>query len=553
MATSAAARRGKARLDAFRAAKKTAVASSSEASEGDVRRGDGAGATTVAEDFDYRHVHHAPVVARVNDDDRHDGAARATTSPPPPAAYVVATSNPFADVEDEYGESDAFERSRSVVSGTVDEVSPVVVRDAVVSSLDVSNAYSVLADQYSGVVAEKNREEETEEERAQDESEDEAARGVLGVTTSTSRAREQYERVMRALGGDDKSESDIFQRSREELKAPDTPTTMAAPELEAIIESVRADTSISAATSRAVREDQSEIAMLQDVIDEMTSEKLGLMRGLQKSQAMMDELATENDLLTQRYNETKSQLTHVQSELDKLWIEFQQSSAMNNVVTHDRDSLSMSAVDANERVHALAAEVVNLEERLHEHDAVKAENERLRQEIKVANARRAHVELVLDATREEQRLFKEKIRDSELMKTLEKFDDNESVFLCAWLMKNDLDSEQEARVKADTKHAELLAESDSTGTSIEVDEEQMQLLTSINDLLGELEIEKKTLAGELKDANDAKRKLVERNELLESELAKVMRRLERGDGGWSDEDEEQPRKAGLFGIFRKRR
>ena len=551
MATSAAARRGKARLDAFRAAKKTAVASSSEASEGDVRCGDGADATTVAEDFDYRHVHHAPVVARVNDDDRRDGAARATTSPPPPAAYVVSTSNPFADVEVEYGESDAF--ARSVVSGTVDEVSPVVVRDAVVSSLDVSNAYSVLADQYSGVVAEKNREEETEEERAQDESEDEATRGVLGVTTSTSRAREQYERVMRALGSDDKSDLDIFQRSREELKVPDTPTTMAAPELEAIIESVRADTSISSATSRAVREDQSEIAMLQDVIDDMTSEKLGLMRGLQKSQAMMDELATENDLLTQRYNETKSQLTHVQSELDKLWIEFQQSSAMNNVVTHDRDSLSMSAVDANERVHALAAEVVNLEERLHEHDAVKAENERLLQEIKVANARRAHVELVLDATREEQRLFKEKIRDSELMKTLEKFDDNESVFLCAWLMKKDLDSEQEARVKADTKHAELLAESDITGTSIEVDEEQMQLLTSINELLGELEIEKKTLAGELKDANDAKRKLVERNELLESELAKVMRRLERGDDGWSDDDEEQPRKAGLFGIFRRRR
>lgn len=551
MATSAAARRGKARLDAFRAAKKTAVASSSEASEGDVRRGDGADATTVAEDFDYRHVHHAPVVARVNDDDRRDGAARATTSPPPPAAYVVSTSNPFADVEVEYGESDAF--ARSVVSGTVDEVSPVVVRDAVVSSLDVSNAYSVLADQYLGVVAEKNREEETEEERAQDESEDEATRGVLGVTTSTSRAREQYERVMRALGSDDKSDLDIFQRSREELKVPDTPTTMAAPELEAIIESVRADTSISSATSRAVREDQSEIAMLQDVIDDMTSEKLGLMRGLQKSQAMMDELATENDLLTQRYNETKSQLTHVQSELDKLWIEFQQSSAMNNVVTHDRDSLSMSAVDANERVHALAAEVVNLEERLHEHDAVKAENERLLQEIKVANARRAHVELVLDATREEQRLFKEKIRDSELMKTLEKFDDNESVFLCAWLMKKDLDSEQEARVKADTKHAELLAESDITGTSIEVDEEQMQLLTSINELLGELEIEKKTLAGELKDANDAKRKLVERNELLESELAKVMRRLERGDDGWSDDDEEQPRKAGLFGIFRRRR
>ena len=549
MATSAAARRGKARLDAFRAAKKTAVASSSDASEGDVRRGDGADATTVAEDFDYRLVHHAPAVD--NDDDRRDGTARATTPPPPPVAYVVSTSNPFADVEDEYGQGDAF--ARSVVGGTVDEVSPVVVRDAVVSSLDVSNAYSVLADQYSGVVAEKNREEETEEERAQDESEDEAARGVLGVTTSTSRAREQYERVMRALESDDKSELDIFQRSRDELKAPDTPTTIAAPELEAIIESVRADTSISAATSRSVREDQSEIAMLQDVIDDMTTEKLGLMRGLQKSQAMMDELATENDLLTQRYNETKSQLTHVQSELDKLWIEFQQSSAMNNVVTHDRDSLSMSAVDANERVHALAAEVVNLEERLHEHDAVKAENERLLQEIKAANARRAHVELVLDATREEQRLFKEKIRDSELMKTLEKFDDDESVFLCAWLMKKDLDSEQEARVKADTKHAELFAESASTGTSIEVDEEQMQLLTSINELLGELEIEKKTLAGELKDANDTKRKLVERNELLESELAKVMRRLERGDDGWSDEDEEQPRKAGLFGIFRRRR
>ena len=91
--------------------------------------------------------------------------------------------------------------------------------------------------------------------------------------------------------------------------------------------------------------------------------------------------------------------------------------------------------------------------------------------------------------------------------------------------------------------------------SAAVDEEQLKILSSINDLLGELEIEKKSLARQLNSANEVKRQLLERNGLLESQLAKTLSRLaEEGfdeEEEWSDEDVVKPRR-GLFSLFRRR-
>ena len=405
-----------------------------------------------------------------------------------------------------------------------------------------SSGYFALADAYVEANAAETRVED--DERGEQ-------KNVLSATTSTDRAREQYERVMRAISQNDAIDSSLFddprfddgRRANEEEEEEEEARERALverSELDAIIERVRTDGAIDAPAT-VVRDDQSEIVMLQEVIDELTTEKLGLVRGLQKSQLTVDELASENNSLTQRYNETKSQLSHARSELDRLWMQYQAKCG-------DGDGMMMSNPDASERVQALAAEVVNLEERLHEFAETKEDNERLRLEAKRSDARASEAELVLEATREQLRLFKERIRDSELMETLDARKEDDAVLLCAWLRQSDAEAEREA--KEDALSVEKNTRDDVEVAS-DVDDEQIELLASINELLGQLEDEKKSLARQLGSANEAKQQLTERNELLESQLAKALDRLALVDENWSEEEEVVKPRRGLLSFFRR--
>ena len=408
---------------------------------------------------------------------------------------------------------------------------------AFTAASSASGGYFALADAYVEANAAETRVED--DERGEQ-------KNVLSATTSTDRAREQYERVMRAISQNDAIDSSLFDdprfddgRRANEEEARER-SLIERSELDAIIERVRTDGAIDAPAT-VVRDDQSEIVMLQEVIDELTTEKLGLVRGLQKSQLTVDELASENNSLTQRYNETKSQLSHARSELDRLWMQYQAKCG-------DGDGMMMSNPDASERVQALAAEVVNLEERLHEFAETKEDNERLRLEAKRSDARASEAELVLEATREQLRLFKERIRDSELMETLDALKEDDAVLLCAWLRQSDAEAEREA--KEDALSVEKNTRDDVEVAS-DVDDEQIELLASINELLGQLEDEKKSLARQLGSANEAKQQLTERNELLESQLAKALDRLALVDENWSEEEEVVKPRRGLLSFFRR--
>ena len=538
---SAAAARGRARLDAFRARRAGAekAADAVEAREGDGSKAHRAGASA---DANARDATRARVETSVGDASR-DGAVnvRAEAS----SARTTTRADVVAEETARGGERDAaaFEAATPF---DVDDDDARDVAKARERTTGVRNAYADLADAYVETVA-------TRSDAATREDAREAKTGVLGVTTSTDRAREQYERVMRAIGGGDEIDARLFDDperaddgANDATDEAEKSSTEAFPELDAIIEQVRVSGVISDASSRVVRDDQSEISMLQEVIDDMTTEKLGLVRGLQKSQAMVDELANENDALMQRYNETKSQLSHTRDELDRLWLQYQERSALG-----DNDGLMMGNPDASERVQSLAAEVVALEERLQDMARIEDENERLRIEAKRSNSHASELELVLEATREQDRLFKERIRESNFMKTLEKLDEDEAVFLCAWLKKKDADVEREAREKASSMEKQR-EQVESSANATETDDEQIEILSSIHELLEKLEVEKKTLSRQLNSANEAKQQLSERNALLESQLAKVLNRLADGGDGWSSEEEEKPRRGGLFSIFRRR-
>ena len=462
-------------------------------------------------------------------------------------ARATAEDAPRESTTTEDGGWDAGER-RGVDGARARTDAAAVTLDAPATSAftaasSASGGYFALADAYVEANAAETRVED--DERGEQ-------KNVLSATTSTDRAREQYERVMRAISQNDAIDSSLFddprfddgRRANEEEEEEEEEARERAlverSELDAIIERVRTDGAIDAPAT-VVRDDQSEIVMLQEVIDELTTEKLGLVRGLQKSQLTVDELASENNSLTQRYNETKSQLSHARSELDRLWMQYQAKCG-------DGDGMMMSNPDASERVQALAAEGVNLEERLHEFAETKEDNERLRLEAKRSDARASEAELVLEATREQLRLFKERIRDSELMETLDALEEDDAVLLCAWMRQSDAEAEREA--KEDALSGEKNTRDDVEVAS-DIDDEQIELLASINELLGQLEDEKKSLARQLGSANEAKQQLTERNELLESQLAKALDRLALVDENWSEEEEVVKPRRGLLSFFRR--
>lgn len=537
--TSAAAKRGKARLEAFRASRKTSSTAPKSVDDDAVKPVTTttmpvATTTTITPSPSPSSY---PVVSF--EDAKHEDARTMRLDVVDEVRVVARAEAPTTRLlVDEYKDDDAM---RTSTTGSGSEIMGTISDG--IGGGEVRNAYSMLADDYASAVATTRSTVETEEEKEKDGN----------LTTSSDRAREQYERVMRAIGvesdslygrgvaGGEEEEEDDDSAHGDDYNRKDTAEPLAPnSELDAIIDCVRTDGAIGNVAARAVKDDQSEIAMLQDVIDEMTTEKLGLMRGLQKSQAMVDELAAENDSLTQRFNETRAQLAQTQRELDELWMKYQERGPQSDSLANDGDSSA--------QVRSLAAEVVSLEERLQDFEETKEANARLEQEAKRANQRAVDAEIMLEATRAEQAMFKEKIVGSELMKTLESLSEgDDGAFLCAWLKKSSFAAEEEAQAKA-----KMVKESSDLAA---VDEEQLKILSSINDLLGELEVEKKSLARQLNSANEVKQQLLERNGLLESQLAKTLSRLaEEGfdeEEDWSDEDVVKPRR-GLFSLFRRR-
>ncbi len=531
--SSAAVRAGRARLEAFRAARARG------------KREDEARATATREDDDADAFIIPAVETTAPSTTRgvepsEDARANAIDAD----ARARAEDAPRESTTREDGGWDAGERRGVDGARARTDAAPATLDAPAMSAFTAASGstggYFALADAYVEANAAETR--VKDDERGEQ-------KNVLSATTSTDRAREQYERVMRAISQNDAIDSSLFDDPRfddgrraneEEEEEARERSLVERSELDAIIERVRTDGAIDAPAT-VVRDDQSEIVMLQEVIDELTTEKLGLVRGLQKSQLTVDELASENNALTQRYNETKSQLSHARSELDRLWMQYQAKCG-------DGDGMMMSNPDASERVQALAAEVVNLEERLHEFAETKEDNERLRLEAKRSDARASEAELVLEATREQLRLFKERIRDSELMETLDALEEDDAVLLCAWLRQSDAKAERGA--KEDALSGEKNTRDDVEVAS-DVDDEQIELLASINELLGQLEDEKKSLARQLGSANEAKQQLTERNELLESQLAKALDRLALVDENWSEEEEVVKPRRGLLSFFRR--
>ena len=343
--------------------------------------------------------------------------------------------------------------------------------------------------------------------------------------------------------------------------------------------------------------EQDEITSLQNMIDDLTTEKLSLKRGMDKNQKIIESLMEENESLTSAFNNAKNRSTALENELNKLSSEMMLHSSVQQSISNDRDASRRGYIETRERANELAREVVELEEVVLEYksklflyentqtDALERSKE-LERALYVANEDRVYYQNLAEAMNEERREMQRRVGQSNAIQALIESGDVPIVeMLQSWLKQvqakpvsqeqnvssslRSAEAEQqneflemstsEADSVCETKTSEAvattkelidaltqLASGDTGGSSnnnpdesaatssdgeddedengeedgVVIDEAQIRLITSIHELLAEMEKETAIFRVKLKDAERREMGLRAANAALESRLAR---------------------------------
>lgn len=344
--------------------------------------------------------------------------------------------------------------------------------------------------------------------------------------------------------------------------------------------------------------EQDEITSLQNMIDDLTTEKLSLKRGMDKNQKIIESLMEENESLTSAFNNAKNRSTALENELNKLSSEMMLHSSVQQSISNDRDASRRGYIETRERANELAREVVELEEVVLEYksklflyentqtDALERSKE-LERALYVANEDRVYYQNLAEAMNEERREMQRRVGQSNVIQALIESGDVPIVeMLQSWLKQvqakpvsqeqnvssslRSAEAEQqneflemstsEADSVCETKTSEAvattkelidaltqLASGDTGGSSnnnadesaatsdgeddddedengeedgVVIDEAQIRLITSIHELLAEMEKETAIFRVKLKDAERREMGLRAANAALESRLAR---------------------------------
>ena len=344
--------------------------------------------------------------------------------------------------------------------------------------------------------------------------------------------------------------------------------------------------------------EQDEITSLQNMIDDLTTEKLSLKRGMDKNQKIIESLMEENESLTSAFNNAKNRSTALENELNKLSSEMMLHSSVQQSISNDRDASRRGYIETRERANELAREVVELEEVVLEYksklflyentqtDALERSKE-LERALYIANEDRVYYQNLAEAMNEERREMQRRVGQSNAIQALIESGDVPIVeMLQSWLKQVQAKpASQEQNVSSSLRSAEAeqqneflemstseadfvcetrtseavattkelidaltrLASGDTGGSSnnnpdesaatsdgeddddedengeedgVVIDEAQIRLITSIHELLAEMEKETAIFRVKLKDAERREMGLRAANAALESRLAR---------------------------------
>ena len=330
----------------------------------------------------------------------------------------------------------------------------------------------------------------------------------------------------------------------------------------------------------------SEVEALQRVIDDMTRERMALQRGLDKQQALMQTLAEENERFTTELNARAEEAARLRDANGRATAAIRARDDALALAVEARDVAKAAALDAHERAARSAVETVELEEKLR---AARSEALRLRGEMerettdrerrdraaRAATADRDEMATAIEGFRREREFLRAKLRDAAAREEREMERDLARPGAAAERGDDDDDSDEEspggsaprntparqmdpraraARLAADLRDASSGGASSGGGDGVgtpngdetssaplgffhfvsrsangaratggapvgDVGEDQLRLVDSIHELLSEVEHERARAKRALEAAGEKARLLEATNAALERRLA----------------------------------
>ena len=330
--------------------------------------------------------------------------------------------------------------------------------------------------------------------------------------------------------------------------------------------------------------EQDEIISLQNMIDDLTTEKLSLKRGMDKNQQIIENLMEENESLTSAFNDARNRNAALEKQFQELSNEMMLHSTVHESISNDRDASRRGYIETRERANSLAREVVELEEIVLEYksklflyentqtDALER-SKQLERALLVANEDRDYYRNVAEAMKEERREMQRLFSQSSAIQALIESGDAPIVeMLHKWLQQvqakpitsaavlpsseedevletstSEMDENKSSEAVATTKeliealtklannnnrnnnrNIDASQEEEDDGNEDEemplVDTAQIQLITSIHELLIQMEEETFVFRGKLKEAERRENGLRAANAALESQLERSTER-----------------------------
>ncbi|KAJ7979745.1 BLISTER protein [Quillaja saponaria] len=296
-----------------------------------------------------------------------------------------------------------------------------------------------------------------------------------------------------------------------------------------------------------------DFATLEQHIEDLTQEKFSLQRAVEASRALAESLAAENSSLTDSYNQQRSVVNKLQSDMEMLQQEIKAHLVELESIKVEYANAQLECNTADERAKLLASEVIGLEEK-----ALRLRSSELKLEKQMENSQaeissykkkmsslekeRQDLQSTFDALQEEKKLLQSKLRKAsgsgksiDMMKSptnkkdvstsTEDIENRDAVATNSNQEMHDSD----AGLDGDASGFPLLNENGhpAIGVSfVDIPPDQLKIIENINALISELALEKEELMQALMFESSQCSRLKESNKELSQKLEVQTQRLE---------------------------
>ncbi|XP_004497763.2 protein BLISTER [Cicer arietinum] len=291
-----------------------------------------------------------------------------------------------------------------------------------------------------------------------------------------------------------------------------------------------------------------DFSALEQHIEDLTQEKFSLQRALEASRVLAESLATENSSLTDNYNQQRSVVNQLKSEMEMLQHEIKAQLVELESIRNEYTNVQLECNAADERAKLLASEVIGLEEkalRLRSNELklekqleiAQAEISSYRKKMSSIEKDRRDLQSTIDALQEEKKMMLSKVRKaSGFGKSIEtqtsKRDGSTSTEDLVNEDPASNTSNTEINDNAGARDAETSGSSAGTTHSsfrispVNIPHDQMRVIENINALISELALEKEELMKSLAFESSESSRMKEINKELSRKLEVQTQRLE---------------------------